>query len=193
MTNPIKVNRDVTPQECSWLMETVTAGTLVYQYIGVTYGCISEDGVAVALEGPDKPPFFQLPRDALDMNPEDPLYWVSRRKINVGRKRVYGPDHLGRGPVQAPAHFSTPSKPAAMKASDLEAAAELMDRYRKVMEWTESIDNIKEPSLWMRPAGLHGGINIMTQVPVQLIKDEIARQLQAVRDQLKALGLDPDA
>ena len=56
------VTRDVTPGECRWLRETVTAGTVVQRFWGVTYGVIG-NGIAVSRDGGY--PFFEMPRDAL--------------------------------------------------------------------------------------------------------------------------------
>lgn len=59
------VNRDVTPDECPWLRETITAGTTVYQCMKATYGCISWTGEAVTLADDGGYPFFELPVEAL--------------------------------------------------------------------------------------------------------------------------------
>jgi hypothetical protein len=59
----LKVVRDVTPDECWWLSETVASGTTVHRYMGHTYGVVGP-GIAVTLE-PGKTPFFELPRDAV--------------------------------------------------------------------------------------------------------------------------------
>lgn len=58
------VTRDVTPDECDWLDETVTAGTKVKRFTKYTYGCINNySGVAVSYT--DDYPFFELPRDSV--------------------------------------------------------------------------------------------------------------------------------
>lgn len=62
--NAYEVIREVTSEECYWLEESVKAGQRVYEYIGVTYGVISERGIAVTLK-PFETPFFELPRSAL--------------------------------------------------------------------------------------------------------------------------------
>jgi len=65
MKNATKVlNRDVTVKECPWLDSDLPKGTLVHEYDGCTYGCISYRGVAVTLIK-DETPFFEIPNDAL--------------------------------------------------------------------------------------------------------------------------------
>lgn len=64
------VTRDITREECRWLKEDIPAGTVVYDYGGHTYQCISKNGTAVTRVD-DKPPFFELPSDALErVDPE---------------------------------------------------------------------------------------------------------------------------
>lgn len=58
------VMRDVTMQECRWLNADVPAGTKVYRWTGPTYGCISDEGIAVTLVR-GREPFLELPRRAL--------------------------------------------------------------------------------------------------------------------------------
>jgi len=60
-----KVTRDVTKEECFWLDETVIKGTIVYPFYGCTYGCISDNGIAVSLIS-DVNPFFELPLNSLE-------------------------------------------------------------------------------------------------------------------------------
>lgn len=64
MTDRLRVTRTVTPDECDWLEASIDCGRVVYRYHGITYGCISDGGIAVTYE-PDKTPFFELPIDAL--------------------------------------------------------------------------------------------------------------------------------
>src|SRR5262249_41000465 len=59
-----QLSRDVTPEECSWLNDTVRKGEVVHEFIGPTYGCIGS-GIAVSRER-GQTPFFELPRAALD-------------------------------------------------------------------------------------------------------------------------------
>jgi hypothetical protein len=59
-----KLNRDVTPKECTWLENTCVKGTIVYEYQGYTYGCVTPGGMAVTLVE-NETPFFELPVDAL--------------------------------------------------------------------------------------------------------------------------------
>lgn len=58
------LNRNVTKKECYWLDEDLLKGTVVYEYGGCTYGCISSNGIAVTKK-PDKAPFFEVPLDAI--------------------------------------------------------------------------------------------------------------------------------
>lgn len=55
--------RDLTKDECPWLDEDIVKGTIVYEYFGYTYGCISNKGIAVTNKL-NKIPFFEIPRDA---------------------------------------------------------------------------------------------------------------------------------
>ena len=70
-TTKLIVTRDITRKECRWLKEDIPAGTVVYLYDGHTYQCISDAGMAVTNE-PDKPPFFELPHDALQRVSDKP-------------------------------------------------------------------------------------------------------------------------
>lgn len=58
------VARDVTPQECPWLKQTIKQGSIVLAFHGNTYGCIGT-GVAVTESG-GSAPFFEIPRDAIE-------------------------------------------------------------------------------------------------------------------------------
>lgn len=60
------VTRDVTPEECLWLSETVVKGTIVYQFDGCLYGCIGYTGVPVSDYGPYAYPFYELPATAVE-------------------------------------------------------------------------------------------------------------------------------
>ncbi len=43
-------------------------GDIIFKYSGCTYGCVSDDGMAMCeIEG--EGPFFQMPRDALMQSP----------------------------------------------------------------------------------------------------------------------------
>lgn len=59
------LTRDVTPEECEWLDETIKSGSTVYRFYGATYGCIGS-GVAVTFNEDGHNPFFEIPRDALE-------------------------------------------------------------------------------------------------------------------------------
>jgi hypothetical protein len=48
-----------------WLTEDIPKGTVLYEFTGVTYGCISPDGIACSVyEGEN--PFMEIPIDALE-------------------------------------------------------------------------------------------------------------------------------
>lgn len=70
-------NRLVSRAECSWLDDDVPQGTVVFEYFGCTYGCISPRGTAVTLVA-DTTPFFELPSNALA--PRRSRYAAGRRK-----------------------------------------------------------------------------------------------------------------
>lgn len=57
------LSRDVTPEECDWLSRTYKQGETVTEFLGATYGCVSNDGIACSIDG--NTPFFELPYDAL--------------------------------------------------------------------------------------------------------------------------------
>jgi hypothetical protein len=59
-----EVIRDVTVSECHWLKDDVKKGTVVYEYNGYTYGCVSPGGVACTLQK-GQTPFFELPYDSI--------------------------------------------------------------------------------------------------------------------------------
>lgn len=60
----LKINREVTQDECPWMEEPLEAGTVVFEYLGYTYGCISPNGMAVTFASGETP-FFEIPMDAL--------------------------------------------------------------------------------------------------------------------------------
>ena len=67
MSKPLRVTRDVTPEECNWLDGTVAEGTTVYPCYKPTYGCINGlEGRAVTLDPDGGYPFFQMPYSALE-------------------------------------------------------------------------------------------------------------------------------
>lgn len=67
-SGPREVTRDVTPDECWWLGETVTAGTVVYRCTRPTYGAVREFPATLDPDGDY--PFFELPWDAVE--PQEP-------------------------------------------------------------------------------------------------------------------------
>ncbi len=65
-----RVKRLITIKECDWLDNDVPEGTVVYSFHGATYGCISYKGTAITFHSPDEKidnPFFELPRDSLEL------------------------------------------------------------------------------------------------------------------------------
>ncbi len=65
-----RVKRIITKEECDWLDNEIKENTIVYKFYGATYGCIGPNGTAVSFHPPDdsvKNPFFELPRDALEL------------------------------------------------------------------------------------------------------------------------------
>ena len=65
MERRFEVTRRVDKSEQPWMSddEIVEAGTVVWSYVGCTYGCIGA-GRAVTMER-GKTPFFELPANAL--------------------------------------------------------------------------------------------------------------------------------
>lgn len=62
------VTRDVTPEECWWLAETVAAGTIVHRCAKSTYGAVRDFPATLDPDGDY--PFFELPWDAIAEAPE---------------------------------------------------------------------------------------------------------------------------
>jgi hypothetical protein len=59
----IVTTRDITTAECPWLGNDIPAGTHLYRFTGITYGCISPEGTAVSEENGVNP-FFEIPDDS---------------------------------------------------------------------------------------------------------------------------------
>lgn len=65
-------NRDITPAEFPWLTVTVPKGTVVDEYLGHTYGCVSNTGLACSwpeVSEQDVSEFCELPIEALTQWP----------------------------------------------------------------------------------------------------------------------------
>ena len=60
-----RLNRTLTLSECEWLDGPLREDTVVFEYTGHTYGCISTPGIAITLES-GKTPFIQVPPSAID-------------------------------------------------------------------------------------------------------------------------------
>jgi hypothetical protein len=59
------LTRDVTREECWWLLRDYAAGEELWTFTGHTYGAVdARNGVAMS-ERPGESPFFQFPSDAL--------------------------------------------------------------------------------------------------------------------------------
>ncbi len=56
--------RNVTTEECPWLKEDLNLGTILFEYRGYTFNCLTSRGVAVTLE-PDSFPFTEVPADSV--------------------------------------------------------------------------------------------------------------------------------
>src|SRR5262245_7944253 len=63
----LRVTRDVWQSECPWLDRDIGVGTLVYEYLGYTYGVVGKSGIACSFDGGT--PAFELPADALEEAP----------------------------------------------------------------------------------------------------------------------------
>lgn len=59
------VIRDVTPEECPWLLETVPAETIVYELARPDFGCCSPGGLPCTYSPEGGYPFFELPKSVL--------------------------------------------------------------------------------------------------------------------------------
>lgn len=66
MPTKFKVKRDVTKEECHWLRETVDEGSIVFECVRHTYGCIGPSGIAVTRDEEGGYPFFELPFSSLE-------------------------------------------------------------------------------------------------------------------------------
>lgn len=60
-----KIMRTLDKVECPWLSEIIEEGTIVFEFLGTTYGCISPGGIAVSIK-PHTNPFFEVPLDSVE-------------------------------------------------------------------------------------------------------------------------------
>lgn len=60
-----EMTRTVTKEECSWLKNKILVGTIVYGFIGATYGCITDTGIACTFSADGSGEFFEVPQDAI--------------------------------------------------------------------------------------------------------------------------------
>lgn len=89
MAKQLILMRDVTKTECRWLDRDMTKGQIAFEYIGHTYGVVNtRTGIAVTLEA-DQTPFFELPRDALDIATAPHLGWGYIVEDNQGGFSAY--------------------------------------------------------------------------------------------------------
>jgi len=56
--------RTLTKEECPWLDKTLPESMAVFEFVGDTFGVITEAGIAVSLE-PNSYPFYQVPFSAV--------------------------------------------------------------------------------------------------------------------------------
>jgi hypothetical protein len=64
-----KLNRALLKKDYSWLPGDLPEGTIVYEYNGCTYGCISRGGIAVTMVK-NETPFFEVPMSAVTQEEE---------------------------------------------------------------------------------------------------------------------------
>lgn len=57
--------REITVEECPWLLSDIPANAILYACVKWTYGCISPGGVAMTLNSDGDYPFFEVPRNAV--------------------------------------------------------------------------------------------------------------------------------
>ncbi|NHI95038.1 MAG: hypothetical protein EAX96_21285 [Candidatus Lokiarchaeota archaeon] len=55
----------VTQDDCPWLEKDIEKGTIVYEYCGCTYGCVSQNGVPITIV-PNEVPFIEIQKSALE-------------------------------------------------------------------------------------------------------------------------------
>jgi hypothetical protein len=65
-----EIIRDLSIDECFWLEEPIPKGTIVFEFNGNTYGCISPNGIAVSMK-PNENPFFEVPLSAIKAKHKD--------------------------------------------------------------------------------------------------------------------------
>lgn len=69
----LRITRDLGPDEHyddHEVHETIEAGSIVYACFKPTYGCIGFGGIAVTWDPDGDYPFFEVPRDALEVVPD---------------------------------------------------------------------------------------------------------------------------
>ena len=54
------ITKQLTPAEYPWLDRVLHKGTAVFEFVGETFGCVTPEGTAVALE-PNSYPFVEVP------------------------------------------------------------------------------------------------------------------------------------
>ena len=58
------INRDLTEKDTGGM--DVAQGTPVWEFEGITYGCVSPHGIAVSFKSDGSTPFQEVPRDSVD-------------------------------------------------------------------------------------------------------------------------------
>lgn len=64
-----RATRTLSSDNCPWFPDTeiVFEGTIMRRFVGVTYGCISDNGVAITFDLKDGDgPFLEVPKDAIE-------------------------------------------------------------------------------------------------------------------------------
>jgi len=60
-----KIIREITTTECPWLDRNLKIGEIVALYMGHTYECVSNNGIAVNIKGIEG--FVEIPLDAIEI------------------------------------------------------------------------------------------------------------------------------
>lgn len=66
------LNRELSSEERSRAKKILQKGRIVYRFYGATYGCISDEGIAVT-DGPDNNYFYEVPINAVTWTPPETL------------------------------------------------------------------------------------------------------------------------
>jgi hypothetical protein len=75
-----EITRTLTIKECGWLEKPIKKGTIVFEFNGYTYGCISENGIAVSMI-PNENPFFEVPLSAVKEKHKDNVCLINVKNV----------------------------------------------------------------------------------------------------------------